>query len=127
MAKLNFKKIQGRVVSAAGLVAGSVASGYAKTAIENFGKGKVSPVMNAGIRLLLGAALPSVVGGGKKEGFVNDFGNGMMASAGLSIAQALNVPGVSGTEIEDAINGGYNNGNGMYGTDVQQPVSGTAS
>jgi hypothetical protein len=122
MAKLNFKKIQGRVMSAAGLVAGSVASGYANTTIENLGKGKITPVMNAGIRLLIGAALPSVVGGKASTGFMNDFSNGMMASAGLSMAKALNIPGISGTDIDYPM-GDYS----VAGTDVSTPVSGTHS
>ncbi|HRD42193.1 MAG TPA: hypothetical protein PLN30_00505 [Ferruginibacter sp.] len=124
MAKLNFKKIQSRVGSAAGLVAGSVAGAYAGKTIENLGKGKIKPVVNAGIRLVLGAALPSVVGGGKKEGFISDFSNGIMAQAGVELAKALNVPGITGTEIDAPI-GNYTTS--VYGTDVDNPVSGVAN
>ena len=125
MAKLNFKKIQGRLTSAAGLVAGSVAGSYAATTIENLGKGKISPVMNAGIRAVVAAALPAVVGSGKKDGFINDFSNGMMAQAGVALAVALKIPGIHGTEVEDPI--GYTTSNGMYGTDVATPIAGVQS
>lgn len=103
MAKINFKKIQDRAMSVAGLVAGSVASNYAGTTIDNLGKGKISPLMNAGIRVVAAAALPSLVGGGKGKGFVEDFSNGMMAQAGYAIAKALNIPGISGTDMDSPI------------------------
>jgi hypothetical protein len=102
MAKINFKKIQSRAMSVAGLVAGSVASNYAGTTIENLGKGKISPLMNAGIRVIVAAALPSVVGGGKTKGFIEDFSNGMMAQAGYGVAKALGIPGISGADDMDS-------------------------
>ncbi|MBC7509666.1 MAG: hypothetical protein H7320_13100 [Ferruginibacter sp.] len=124
MAKINFKKIQGRLGSAAGLVAGSVAGSYAKTAIDKMGKGKVSPLMSAGIRMLVGAALPSVIGHNKPQGFFTDFSNGMLAEAGYSLAKELKVPGISGTDIDMPV-GDYHTGYGMNGTDIDSPVSGT--
>ena len=102
MAKLNFKKIQDRAMSVAGLVAGSVATNYASTAIEKMaglkadGKPKIDAKISAGILVVAAAALPSLMGGGKAKGFIEDFSNGMMAQAGYKLALALDVPGIKG-------------------------------
>lgn len=122
MAKLNFKKIQGRLYSAAGLVAGSVAGNYAKNTINNLSKGKVTPLANAGIRVLVAAALPSVVGSSKAGGFLTDFSNGMMAQAGVDAAVAMKIPGISGTDVDQPV-GNYS----VEGTSVETPVSGVSN
>ena len=123
--KFNFKQIQGRVTSAAGLVAGSVASNYLGTTIDNVGKGKISPLANAGIRLLVAAALPSVIGGKAKAGFITDVSNGMMAQAGVAVAKAMNIPGISGTEMDSPISDWVAEGavNGLN----DSPISGAAN
>lgn len=127
MAKLNFKAIQGRVMSAAGLVAGSVASNYAGTTIDKLGAGKVSPLVNAGIRLGIAAALPSILGSKGKAGFMHDFSNGMMAQAGVAIAKELKIPGISGTDVDNPISDNWAPSGSLSGTPEGAVVSGAAN
>ncbi len=119
------KVIKERLGKAGGLVIGSVASGYVNTAIDKFGKGKITPTWNAGIRIGLAAVLPSLVGEKAKGGFITDFSDGMMASAGLSLAKAMGVPGITGTDTGYPI--GYVPEDFMNGTDTNGAVSGTES
>jgi hypothetical protein len=123
MQKLNMKVIQARLGKAAGLVTGSVASGYVNTALDKMGKGKITPTMNAGIRIGIAAALPSFLGEKGKGGFMTDFADGMMASAGLSLAKAMGVPGITGTDTAYPV--GYVPEDYMNGTPSDTPVSGT--
>ncbi len=128
MAKINFKKIQDRTMSVVGLVGGSVASNYLGTTIDKLGKGKVSPLINAGGRVILAAALPSLFGGGKTKGMVEDFSNGMMAQAGYAVAKALNIPGISGTDDMDSPISDWLPAGSLSGTNpVDSPISGSTN
>ena len=118
MTKINFKSIQGRLGQAAGLAAGSVAGNYAKNALATMAGGRVKPIANAGIRVFVGALLPSVTK--SKTGFMSDFANGIMAGAAVDLAKELKIPGIGGTDVEEPI-GGY-----MTGTDVEGSISGVA-
>jgi len=119
--KINFKKVQERLKSAGIMAAGSVASNYAAGFINKTMGAKATPKINAGIRLAAGALLPSLLGESKKAGMVTEFANGMLAEAAVSLAKAFNLPGVSGTDIDDSING-YT---AMYGTDTGDSINGT--
>ncbi len=121
MSKINFKAIQSRLGQAAGLAAGSVAGNYAKNAIDQMAPGKIKPVLNAGIRVLVGAALPAVMKA--KTGFMVDFSNGVMAGAAIDLAKELKIPGISGTDVDNPIGGAE----GMGGTEVAQSITGVAA
>ena len=119
MTKINFKAIQGRLGQAAGLAAGSVAGNYAKNAMQNMAGGKIKPVVNAGIRVLVGALLPAITK--SKTGFMVDMANGVMAGAAVDLAKELKVPGVGGTDVEQPI------GDYMTGTDTGNTITGTSN
>ncbi|MFZ4056967.1 MAG: hypothetical protein ACOYKE_02460 [Ferruginibacter sp.] len=121
MTKINFKKVADRLKSAGVMAGGSVASNYLGGTINNWSKGKATPVINAGIRLGVGALLPAFLGE-KKQGFITDFANGMCSEAAVSLARALKVPGVSGTDMDDPISGYV-----VTGTDIDTPVAGTSN
>ena len=127
MAKINFKKITDRVQTAVVMGAGSVASNYVGNFINKQFGSKATPVVTAGAKLVVGAVLPSLVGGGsKKAGMVHDFANGMLAEAAVSMAKALNLPGVSGIEPE-TISDNWTAGGTVNGTDNPAIVSGAAN
>lgn len=117
MSKINFKAIQGRLGQAAGLAAGSVAGNYAKNAIEKMAPGKIKPILNAGIRVLAGAMLPSLTK--SKTGFMVDMANGVMAGAAVDLAKELKVPGIGGPDYDDPI------GDYMTGTEIEPTINGT--
>ncbi len=119
--KINFKKVKERLTSAGIMAAGSVASNYASGIINKSLGARATPKINAGIRLAVGAMLPSFLGESKKAGMITDFSNGMLAEAAVSLAKAFNVPGVSGTDIENSING-YSI---LNGTEIENSISGT--
>ena len=126
MAKINFKAIGTRASKAAGMVAGVVASRFAKKTLEGVGGGKIKPILNAGIRLGIGAFLPSIVGG-KKAGLVDDISNGMMADAAVNLAGVMGVPGLAGTDTDDSLSGlGYSSNEDwmLNGTDTSDSLSG---
>lgn len=131
MAKINFKKIQERAMSVAGLVAGSVATNYASTTIEKMGglgqdgKPKINAKISAGILVVAAAALPSLVGGGKSKGFIEDFSNGMMAQAGYKLAKALEIPGINGTDDFDSPISDYLPGGSMAASEGTRVISGS--
>lgn len=104
------------------MAVGAVASNYAAGFIDKTMGKKANPKINAGIRLTVGALLPSFLGESKKDGMVTEFSNGMLADAAVSLAKAFGVPGIAGTEIEDSINGYTTE---MYGTDVDDSINGT--
>ena len=119
MSKINFKAIQGRLTQAAGLAAGSVAGNYAKNAMANMASGKIKPVVNAGIRVLAGALLPSLTK--SKTGFMVDVANGMMAGAAVDLARELKVPGIGAPDYDEPI------GDYMTGTEVEDTINGTSN
>jgi hypothetical protein len=121
MAKINFKAVSARATKAAGLVGGVMASRYAKKTLEGVGGGKIKPAMNAGIRLAIGALLPSIVGG-KKAGIAEDISNGLMADAAVSLAATLGVPGLAGTDQSDSLG---DLGDVGYATNEDWMLSGT--
>ena len=102
------------------MAAGSVASNFVAGQLNKMAGGKVTPKINAGIRLVAGALLPGFLGETKKAGMITDFANGMLAEAAVDLARQFHVPGVSGTEIEDSINGYMING-----TDAGDAINGT--
>lgn len=112
--KINFKKVTERLKDAGIMAAGSVASNYAANFLTQKG---VSPKLNAGIRLGIGALLPGFLGESKKAGMVTAFSNGMLAEAAVSLAREFKVPGVHGTDFDDPING--------MGGYVNAPMNGT--
>ena len=118
--KINFKKVGERLKSAGVMAAGSVASNFVAGQLNKMAGGKVTPKINAGIRLVAGALLPGFLGETKKAGMITDFANGMLAEAAVDLARQFHVPGVSGTEIEDSING-Y----ALNGTDAGDAINGT--
>jgi len=121
--KINFAKITARLKEAGIMAAGSVASNYANTGIAKVLGDKNNPKLNAGIRLLGAALLPSLLGESKKAGMITSFSNGMLAESAISLAKAFNVPGIKGTELDETVSG-YTL-NGVYGTE-NDTVSGTS-
>ena len=101
------------------MAAGSVASNFVTGQINKMAGGKITPKINAAIRLGVGALLPSFLGENKKAGMITDFSNGMLAEAAVDLAKQLGVPGINGTDIEDAING-Y----AINGTDPGESING---
>lgn len=112
--KINFKKVTERLKDAGIMAVGSVASNYASNFLRTKG---VNPKVNAAIRLGVGALLPGFLGESKKAGMITAFSNGMLAEAAVSLAREFKVPGVSGTEFDDPING--------MGAYVDAPMNGT--
>ncbi len=107
------------------MAAGSVASNYTAGFINKTAGGKVTPKINAGIRLLAGALLPSFLGETKKAGMVTDFANGMLAEAAVDLARQLKIPGINGTDIDGSIDGmgNYNVG----GTEIERSINGVSN
>ena len=98
--------------------AGSVASNYAGGMIDKVGGGKITPVMNAGIRLVVGALLPGFLGESKKDGMITNFSNGMLSESAIALGKALGVPGIHGTDLDSPI-GDYSV---MQGTELDSPI-----
>lgn len=121
MSKINFKAIQGRLAQSAGLATGAVVGSYARTAMDKMAGGKIKPLVNAGIRVLAGALLPTLIK--SKTGFIKDAADGMMAGAAVDLAIELKVPGVirgiGGPDYYEPI------GEYVNGTEVEHPISGT--
>lgn len=122
MSKINFSKVTSRLKDAGIMAAGTVASNYASTMIDKVGAGKITPVMNAGIRLGIGALLPGFLGESKKAGMVTNFANGVLTESALALAKALHIPGIHGTDVDNPI-GDYSV---MQGTELDSPI-GTAN
>jgi hypothetical protein len=127
MAKINFKKITDRVQTAVVMGAGSVAANYVGNFVNKQFGSKATPVLTAGAKLALGAFLPSLVGGGKKAGMVTDFANGMLAEAAVSMAKALNLPGVHGIEVDTVSGDNWTPGGTVNGTNAIEVISGAAN
>lgn len=122
MSKINFKAIQGRLGQAAGLAAGASAGKYASKAMETMAGGKIKPIVNAGIRVAIGALLPSVTK--SKSGFMMDFANGVLAGAAVDLGGILKIPGMYGIGAPD-----YEEPIGEYvnGTEVEHTINGTGN
>ena len=93
--KLNFKSLSERAMHAGGLVVGVAASKYVGKALSS----KIAnPKVNALVRIGIGALLPSIAGHGKKEGFINDMSNGILADGATALAGSFGFPGLSGID-----------------------------
>lgn len=114
MAKLNFKKIQDRLKDAALMGAGSVLSNQASGLIAKGLGANNNPKVNAGVRLAIAALGPSLLGTSKKDSMITKIADGMLAESAVALAKAFNVPGVSGTEIDESVNGYELNGTEVY-------------
>lgn len=101
--KINFKTISERAVKAAGLAGGVAASRLAGKVIAT----KIAnPKINAGLRILAGAILPSLVGSsGKKDSAIHNVADGILTDGAVALGAAFGVPGLSGTGGADSISG----------------------
>lgn len=104
------------------MATGSVASNYAGTALSKALGTKDNPKLNAGIRLIGAALLPSLLGESKKAGMITSFSNGMLAESAVALARAFEIPGIKGTEYDDMVSG-YT----IEGTEGYDVVSGTGT
>jgi hypothetical protein len=115
--KFDFKKATANIVVAGQVAGGAVASRFAKNWMNTV-PAIAKPMVNAGIRLAVGAAGPALLGmtGKKNEGLLN-FASGFAASALTDLGAALKIPGLSGTNddtmgaAEDAYDMSYGSGN----------------
>ena len=89
-----------KLTDAGAMVVGVAGSRYLKTTLEK--QPKITPKVNALIRLGVGVLLPSIAGG-KKSQMVTNVANGVIADAATSLAASFGMPGISGTNGDDSI------------------------